>query len=117
MVWTNRDQITTVNRGSGLLLTWSGGDASKLVLIAGAGANSDTSAAAGFFCFVPAAPGQFTVPASMLANLPASSSGSAIGALVVGSVPSGGYPTFTASGLDFGMIINATLSAKTVALQ
>ena len=117
VVWTNRDQITTVNRASNLLLTWSGGDASKLVLIAGGGADSDTSAAAGFFCFVPAAPGQFTVPASMLGNLPASSSGSAIGLLVVGSVPSGDYPTFTAHGLDFGMIINATLSAITVAFQ
>jgi hypothetical protein len=117
VVWTNRDQITTVNRASNLLLTWSGGDASKLVLIAGGGADSDTSAAAGFFCFVPAAPGQFTVPASMLGNLPASNSGSAIGLLAVGSVPSGNYPTFTARGLDFGMIINATLSATTVGLQ
>jgi hypothetical protein len=53
----------------------------------------------------------------MLGNLPASASGSAIGALVVGSVPSGSYPTFSASGLDFGMVINATLSAKTVELQ
>ncbi len=117
VVWTNRDRITTVNRASNLSITWSGGDASKLVLIAGAGANSDTQAAAGFFCFVPAAPGSFTVPASMLGNLPASSSGSAVGALVVGSLPSGNYPTFTARGLDFGAIINATLSAKTVTVQ
>ena len=117
VVWTNRDEINTVNRAAGLPLTWSGGDASKLVLIAGGGAESDTAAAAGFFCFVPSAPGQFTVPASMLGNLPSSSSGSAIGVLAVGSVPSSGYPTFTASGLDFGMIINAALSLKTVALQ
>ncbi|HEV2175020.1 MAG TPA: hypothetical protein VGR71_15710, partial [Nitrospira sp.] len=72
------------------------------------------SAAAGFYCFVPSEPGQFTVPASMLGNLPGSG---ATGALLVGSVPSGSYPAFTASGLDFGMIFNAALSVKTVGLQ
>jgi hypothetical protein len=119
VVWTNRDQITTVNRGSDLTLTWSGGDASRLILIAGVGSDTNTTATAGFFCFVPAAPGQFTVPAAMLGNLPntASNSGDAVGALLVGSLPSGNYDTFTASGLNMGLIFNATLSAKTVAFQ
>ena len=64
-----------------------------------------------------AAPGQFTVPAAMLGNLPDTGSADAFGAIVVGSLPSGSYPTFTASGLNVGLIFNAMLSAKTVAFQ
>jgi hypothetical protein len=119
VVWTNRDQLATVSRASDLRLTWSGGDASKLILIAGAASDTNTKATAGFFCFVPAAPGQFTVPAALLGNLPntSSSQGSALGALLVGSLPSGSYPSFTASGLDVSLVIHATLDAKTVAFQ
>ncbi len=118
VAWTNRDQITTVNRASDLRLTWSGGDSSKLILIAGAATDTISTASAGFFCFVPAAPGQFTIPASVLGNLPNTATpDSALGALVVGSLPSGSYPTFTANGLNLGLIFNATLSAKTVAFE
>jgi hypothetical protein len=119
VVWTNRDQISTVNRAADLTLTWSGGDASKLILIAGAASDANTTASAGFLCFVPAAPGQFTVPAEMLGNLPdtASATDSSFGALLVGSLPAGSYPAFTAGGLDVGLIFNAMLSAKTVAFQ
>ncbi len=119
VVWTNRDQITAVNRASGLNLTWSGGDASKLILIAGAATNTATKAAAAFFCFVPSTPGQFTIPASTLGNLPETTSDpeNALGLLLVGSVPAAGYPTFTANSLDLGLIFNAVLSAKTVPFQ
>jgi len=108
-----------VNRASDLTLTWSGGDAAQLILIAGAGSDTNTKATAGFFCFVPAAPGRFTVPAAVLGNLPntAANPGGSFGALLVGSLPSGNYPRFAASGLDVGLIFNAMLAAKTVAFQ
>ena len=117
VVWTNRNQIAAVNRAADLRLTWSGGDASKLILIVGAGSDTNTGATAAFFCFVPAVPGEFAVPASMLGNLPNTGSADAFGLLLVGSLPSGNYPTFTAGGLNVGLIFNATLSAKTVAFQ
>jgi uncharacterized protein (TIGR03437 family) len=119
--WTNRDQITTVDRTAGLTLTWSGGDAnSGLILVAGVGTDQTTNAGAGFFCFVPPAPGSFTIPASVLGNLPAdpaNNPGETVGALLLGSVPGSGFPTFSAPGLDFGMIIYSALDLKTVHFQ
>jgi hypothetical protein len=116
VVWSNRDQITQVDRAKDLVFTWSGGDDSKLILIGGAGSDMTTQATGLFFCFVPAGPGRFTVPASVLGNLPATGT-NAFGALLLGSLPNGNYPKFTAAGLDWGSIFNAMLAAKTVAIQ
>ncbi len=115
ITWTNRDQMALVDRTQPLTFKWSGGDSSKLVMLAGVGANQSTQALAGFFCFVPSTPGSYTVPASVLGNLPAGGTDS-LGAVLVGSFPSQ-YPTFTASGLDSGLIFNANLSLSTVTLK
>lgn len=113
--WTNRDQITALDRTQDLTFKWSGGDSSKLVMLAGVGANQATQALAGFFCFVPSAPGSFTVPSSVLGNLPAGGTDS-LGAVLVGSFPSS-YPKFSASGIDSGLIFNANLFLTTVGIK
>ena len=115
MNWTNRDQIPVVDRTQDLTFKWSGGDSSKLVMLAGVGTNQATQALAGFFCFVPSAPGGFTVPASVLGNLPPGGTDT-LGALLVGSFP-GTYPKFSASGLDSGLIFNANLFLTTVGFK
>jgi hypothetical protein len=116
--WTNRDQITTIDRSQGLTLTWSGGDPNaQRVLIAGGSADQKSKAAGGFFCFVPAAPRSFTVPPSVLGNLPASVGDKledSIGALLFGTLPAGNYQKFTAAGLDAGYIFYGSMSLKTV---
>ncbi|HTS49294.1 MAG TPA: hypothetical protein VMH05_15185 [Bryobacteraceae bacterium] len=114
ITWTN--QMTTVDRSQNLTFTWTGGDSSKLVLIAGAGADETSKVAGGFFCFVPSAPGSYTVPASVLGNLPGSSGSSVLGAVIIGSFPTN-YAKFTASGLDSGLAFNATLYLTTVNIQ
>ncbi len=116
--WTNRSQITQVDRSSGLTLTWSGGDLSQqLVLIAGGSTDQKSKASGGFICFVPATGGSYTVPPSVLGNLPASVADKpedSIGALVFGTAPAGNYAKFTATGLDVGYIFAGTLNAKTL---
>jgi uncharacterized protein (TIGR03437 family) len=115
VTWTN--QMNTVNRNQSLTFTWSGGDDSKLVLIAGASLDQTAKAAGGFFCFVPSAPGSYTVPASVLGNMPATvGASSSLGAMIIGSFPTN-YASFTAVGLDSGLIFNATLYLTTVTIQ
>ena len=117
VTWTNMNQMTTIDRNQNLTFTWSGGSDSMLVLIAGAGLDQTAKDAGGFFCFVPSAPGSYTVPASVLGNLPATvGSSSALGAVIIGSFPTN-YAKFTASGLDSGLAFNATLFLTTVSLK
>jgi uncharacterized protein (TIGR03437 family) len=88
--WTN-DSITSVNRSQGLNILWSGGNPStQAVAIIGYSSNPATNVSGGFACLSDMAPQSFTVPSSILANLPAtptSNPGNAISALVVVTVP------------------------------
>ena len=119
--WTNRDQIASIDRSAGVTVNWSGGDAaSELALVAGIGIDQVTNASSAFFCFVPLAPGSFTVPPSVLANLPpsvAANPSETLGLLLVGAVPSSGLGTFSATGLDDGLIFYLGLDIKTVGIQ
>ena len=115
ILWT--DKFTQFDRTAPLTLHWTGGDASKMVLIGGASINSTSKAAAMFFCFVPSAPNTFTVPVSAMSNLPPTLGvENALGALIFGSFP-GSFPTFNASGIDSGLIFNAALAAKMLGIQ
>lgn len=98
---------TTVIRNSGLTLNWTGGLSSDLVEIfgtsstsTGTGANLTTDTWS-FICFTTAGPGTFTVPASILNQLPAaalSANGSGGGFLFVYSTvnPTSGNGLFSA---------------------
>jgi hypothetical protein len=73
---------STVNRGAGLTLNWTGGNASDLVEIIGSSATSTGSgtslvvSSSTFVCLTTAGQKTFTVPSSILNQLPASTSGS-----------------------------------------
>lgn len=78
LVWTNMSAISTVTRSAGVTVTWTGGDPSTYVVIAGSSSGQvtgDLSQAVGatFTCLAPASAGQFTVPAPVLLSLPATS--------------------------------------------
>lgn len=118
VTWTNRDQIADINRNADLTVTWSGGGADQMVVIAG-GTNDESGKNSGtFYCLAPAADGRFTVPASVLATVPptppAAAGLDASSSLVVGSMVWGNLPTFSAPGLDRGHILYGTVSAKSV---
>jgi uncharacterized protein (TIGR03437 family) len=106
--WTNQNSIANpIPRASPLNVTWTGGG-TGLVTIAGtamtqAGGTSTNRIYSStiFNCIAPAAAGSFTVPSSVLEQLPAVSSdatGNSFGTLSVVAIPdaSKGQGTFTA---------------------
>jgi hypothetical protein len=103
--WTNRAAVTSVNRGQDLRLTWTGGGNSTVQII-GASANRISGGAtdgiydaAIFQCEANAAAGSFTVPSSILSQLPASGgdiNGSNVGLLAINSAGNGQTGRFTA---------------------
>jgi uncharacterized protein (TIGR03437 family) len=106
---------TTVNRSAGLILNWTGGNSTDLVEIFGSvgGATSNSS----FACITTAGPGTFTVPASILDQLPAVSA-AAIAAGTSGILgvfstpnPASGNGFFSAPLTAGGSITNATFLA------
>jgi uncharacterized protein (TIGR03437 family) len=106
----------TVTRNSGLTLNWTGGNSTDLVeIVGGSGSSSGTAT---FGCFTTAGAGTFTVPASILNQLPAVTAsavtaGTGIGFLEVFSSPSpaAGTSLFSAPLTAGGSISNATFLA------
>ncbi|HEY7391373.1 MAG TPA: hypothetical protein VH640_22855, partial [Bryobacteraceae bacterium] len=122
---------STVTESAGLTLNWTGGNSSDLVEIVGySGSSTGTGAnlvtnATEFFCTTTAGKGTFTVPASVLTQLPkvaASSitSGGATGFLEVssGPIPVGFSPSLIAGGGNIPSYFGAfSGTAGTVAYQ
>jgi uncharacterized protein (TIGR03437 family) len=113
---------TVVNRSSGLTLNWTGGNSSDFVYIEGSAENIVKGAETGavFICYTTAGPGTFTVPSSILDQLPAVTAAAiggstGVGALSVGwSVgATGSNGTFSAPLVGGGTITNAYFSAGT----
>ena len=118
-VWTNRDQITQIDRSFPINLTWSGGDpASQYALIMGLANDSDSKTSGSFLCLAPMGDGRFTIPVSAFANLPATgANATAFGALIFGAAPSGTPATFTATGIESGFSRFMPLSVKTMQVK
>lgn len=84
VIWTNPP--AAVSRAQDLTLTWTGGDpAVQYVQITGYSAASGGNVGAGFVCSAPAGPGSFTVPAFVLAALPAGAGKLQVGAAALPS--------------------------------
>ena len=67
---------TTVTRANGLTVTWTGGAAGQYVMLDGIGATDNTfNTGASFQCLAPAQAGSFTIPANVLAAMPATNFG------------------------------------------
>ncbi len=111
--WINPDQLLGFDRRFGATVFWSGGDAAReVVTILGWNPDPVTKTAAAFLCVAPLAGGSFSVPGMILETLPSSApqSGPPTGFLFVGTMPSVGTPTFTASGLDAGLAFFTSLN-------
>lgn len=104
--WTNAEQLTTVNRGKPLTVTWTGGNAAKeFVVVAGISSNSSTNVGGVFVCTQRADAGSFTVPWYILSALPAGNAEDLIsGLLWIGNVSLMQQNRFSASGLDAGYL-------------
>jgi hypothetical protein len=113
--WTNRDQITSVDRTKDLNITWSGGNPSNQVgVIIGLANNASNSTSGGFACVVTFDKQSFTVPSGMMANLPPVAPGSdgVQGGLLFLTFPSGdqftSFTTSAAPALDKGLAMFVT---------
>jgi uncharacterized protein (TIGR03437 family) len=110
---------TSVNRGAGLTLNWTGGNSTDTVEIYGSsGTTGSNGSTTSFICYTTAGPGTFTVPASILGQLPAVtagaiSAGTGSGFLGVFSspTPASGNGLFSAPLTSGGSIGNATFLA------
>jgi uncharacterized protein (TIGR03437 family) len=109
LVWSNMAGISTVTRSNGLTVNWTGGGSGSYVSITGSsfGAINGSSVdfvVGSFTCQAPTSAGTFTVPAAVLLSLPQSFTiaGISTSTLSVSNVT--GPVTFTAQGLDVGLL-------------
>jgi len=101
IVWTNWQEATSVNRSSPLTVRWTGASTSQYVSISGSSISLDLSYT-GFTCLANRSAGQFSIPASILSQLPASVSFgefSIPGAMSISGTTNG--TRINASGVDF----------------
>jgi len=101
--WTNKDSISQINRASGVTVNWSGGGANDRVSIMGTSAErtGGTEArpiysAAIFVCIANASARTFTVPSSVLMQLPASPGPEGLSILGIQQFNDGSAGRFTA---------------------
>ena len=83
------------------------------------GVDTPSNASAVFACVAPAGASSFTIPATALANIAPSRNNLLLskGAVWVGALPVANPATFSAGGLDVGMILPGTFAGKTVIFQ
>ena len=117
--WTNRDQLTLVDRSKPLTVSWSGGSGGQVAII-GFGVDLPTDSTTIFGCLAPQGATSFSVPPIVLSNVPATRSNPLQSKSVVFLyiVPGNGtVSTFTASGLDTAFAAFQYATGKTVVFQ
>jgi uncharacterized protein (TIGR03437 family) len=119
LTWTNRDQLNTINRAQPLTISWSGGNPSSPVFIAGGAADLPNNASTLFLCI--AAPGStsFSVPPVLLANVPAVGARliQYLGAVYVGQWNVHAPTSFSAPGIERGTATVSNFNGKSVVFQ
>jgi hypothetical protein len=108
-VWTNAAQIATVSRSQGVTVTWSGGASGAFVDISGSSSVvvGGNPVSASFVCEAPVSAGQFTVPVPVLLSLPTGNGSLSLGTSI-------GTQTFSAPGLDYGVLSGSMGTSKTL---
>ena len=117
--WTNRDQLQNITRSQGFTANWSGAAAGNSVFVTGAGTDLPANASAVFLCLAKPGDTSLTVPADVLANVPAAHARlvQSRGVIYVGQWPVAAPLTFTATGLDAGVVVPVEISGRTVKFQ
>jgi hypothetical protein len=116
LTWTNRDQITTVDRSQPLSITWSGAVSSQPVEIVGVGSDLPTNSSALFFCVASPGATSFTVPAQVLSALPAARLNPLAFKDVIYLMTSSAS-IFNPSGLATAVTVGGYIAGKTVTFQ
>jgi hypothetical protein len=103
LTWANPTAAATVTRSSGLNVTWSGGASGTFVIISGSSSATvaGQSVSGSYTCIAPVSAGSFTVPAYVLAILPAGTGSTSVSGYT-------NYTSFTATNLNVGTAIGGT---------
>jgi uncharacterized protein (TIGR03437 family) len=117
--WTNRDRISPVNRSQPLTLNWSNAPSGQPVVIFGGAVDLPSNGSAVFACVASPGATSFTIPANILQALPPTRANlvRSKGAIYVGSFSSQSPTTFSATGLDTGLVLPGSFVGKTVIFQ
>jgi len=120
ITWSNPP--STINRASPLTLTWTGGDSTEVVVIAGSSTDQTSKAYGGFTCVAPAGAHSFTVPVNTLADLipvgVATSSTGTFGMLLLMPLEPGSMQfTPLPRGLNVGVAFDTTATMQEVQVQ
>ena len=117
--WTNRNNLSTINRTQALPLSWSGVAANYTVLIAGLAVDIPNNTTSGFICTAHPTDTSFTVPAVVLANLPAqhTRASQSLGVIYVAEMPLSNPTAFAAGNVSSGTLMPAQVLGKSVAFQ
>lgn len=114
--WTNRDQVSVIDRAQPLTVGWTGATGLDVAVVGGS-VDLPNNSSSVFVCAGTGAAGSITVPAAVLANLPpgrGSTRDSKAVVFVVGSSPPS---TFTATGLDAGFLTPTYVLGKAVTVR
>jgi uncharacterized protein (TIGR03437 family) len=122
--WANRADVSTVSRAAGQTITWQNAAAGTIVEMTGASITlsleptAGSGAVSGFVCLAPAEAGQFNIPSWVLLALPPTQSIQGITIPASLAVINSAKPvSFTAAGLDQGLLTFAITSSKSVTYQ
>ncbi|SRR5579883_390640 len=104
-IWTNRDQLAAIDRNNGVTLRWEKTPPGQRMLILARNVDLITTAVGTCLCAVPPGAGQFSIPAELLANIPASipARGERFDKLAIGSLAVKPL-SFHTKGLDKGFV-------------
>ncbi len=119
LVWTNRNQLTVINRTQPLTLSWSGGDSGQVVVIVGYGEDLPTNSSAAFACIAPPGATSFTVPPAIMSNIPPTRPNplQSNDVLYVGVMAGSSVQKINPKGLDQGLTESYYINGKTVVFQ
>ena len=114
--WPERDQIRVVDRRRGVTLHWRDPNRDNLMVIVALNQDEITTAIGMCLCTANSSSGQFTIPAAMLGNVPASRdiAENSINELAIASLPRKPESTIRARGLDGGMIYTLYANGRSV---
>ncbi len=120
LTWTNRDQLTAINRSQGFTASWTGAPQGYQVFVTGGVSDPVNNATGVFYCVAPPGATSFTVPADVLANVPASRfpAYKTKSVVFVGMSPAqAAANTFSTSGITRGVALPVFQSGKSVTFQ
>jgi len=117
--WTNRDQLTLVDRSMPLMVSWTGANANDFVGLIGFGEDLPTNTTTVFACLAPQGATGLSVPVTALANIPETRPNplQSKDVLYLVSVPQSSVTTIPATGLDAGFAGFSYVAGKTVVFE